>query len=181
VSCAGHAYALAHLSRWLELECLTPGELDSEQVAVFVAARHAAGYQRWRTVRSLHPMMDWLRGLGLVPVEDPPLAGFGRCGTGRYRRGWSLSVASASRRWSCACTGWPVPHRPGRQRAAGTGPDRPGGGHGVRAGHAEALRGQLDEAADLGPAVAIASVSDVVSMASLRVSLGFNPHVVNGG
>jgi integrase/recombinase XerD len=81
-----HAYALAHLSRWLELEGLTPGELDSEQVAVFIAARQAAGYQRWKTVRSLHPMMDWPRGRGLVPAEEPQLAGPVDAVLGRYRR-----------------------------------------------------------------------------------------------
>jgi integrase/recombinase XerD len=81
-----HAYALAHLSRWLELECLTPGELDSERVTMFAAARRAVGYQRWRTVRSLRPMMDWLRSLGIVPVEDPPLTGPVDAVLGRYRR-----------------------------------------------------------------------------------------------
>lgn len=81
-----HAYALAHLSSWLELEGMTPGELDSEQIAVFTAARRVAGYRRWRTVRSLRPMMDWLRGRGLVPVEQPPLAGPVDAVLGRYRR-----------------------------------------------------------------------------------------------
>lgn len=81
-----HAYALAHLSRWLELEGLTPGELDSDQVAMFIAARQAAGYQRWRTVRSLHPMMNWLRGRGLVPAMEPQPACPVDAVLGRYRR-----------------------------------------------------------------------------------------------
>jgi len=33
-----HAYVLAHLSRWLGREGLTPAELDAERIAVFVAA-----------------------------------------------------------------------------------------------------------------------------------------------
>jgi len=70
-----HAYVLAHLSRWLERESLAAAELGPEQIAAFVMARRAQGYQRWRTTRSLGPMMDWLRGLGVVPAEEPPTAG----------------------------------------------------------------------------------------------------------
>jgi len=66
-----HAYVLAHLSRWLEREGLAAAELGSEQIAAFIAARRAEGYQRWRTVRSLRPMVEWLRVLGLVPAEEP--------------------------------------------------------------------------------------------------------------
>jgi site-specific recombinase XerC len=70
-----HAYVLAHLSRWLEEQGLTSVALDADRFAAFAAERRAGGYQRWRTVRSLKPMADWLRELGVVPDEEPPAAG----------------------------------------------------------------------------------------------------------
>jgi hypothetical protein len=45
-SAQDNAYVLAHLSRWLGHEGLTPAELDIERLNEFVLARQAAGYRR---------------------------------------------------------------------------------------------------------------------------------------
>jgi integrase len=81
-----HAYVLAHLSRWLDQEGLAPAELGAERIAAFVAARQVGGYRRWRTVGSLRPMLGYLRGLGLVPAEQPRLRDPVDAVLERYRR-----------------------------------------------------------------------------------------------
>ncbi|MCA2230243.1 tyrosine-type recombinase/integrase [Nonomuraea aurantiaca] len=82
----GHAYVLTHLSRWLEEEGVAPAELGAERIAAFVAARRAGGCRRWRTVGSLRPMLGYLRGLGLVPAEEPRALGPVDAVLERYRR-----------------------------------------------------------------------------------------------
>jgi integrase/recombinase XerD len=66
-----HAYVLAHLSGWLQREGLDPVEFDAEGIAAFARARESSGYRRWRSVASLRLMLTFLRGRGLVPVEEP--------------------------------------------------------------------------------------------------------------
>lgn len=70
----GHCYVLVHLSRWLAAERLDPSELTSPVVERFVAARRRAGYRRWRSVRSLHPLLDYLREVAEVPAWCPDVA-----------------------------------------------------------------------------------------------------------
>lgn len=70
-----NAYVLAHLSRWLEQEGLAAAQLYSEQLEAFAVARRVGGYRRWRTVRSLRLMADFLREVGVVPAERPPVLG----------------------------------------------------------------------------------------------------------
>ncbi|MGV9386728.1 tyrosine-type recombinase/integrase [Nonomuraea sp. NPDC003707] len=81
-----HAYVLANLSRWLEQEGAAPAELGVERIAAFVAARRAGGCRRWRTVGSLRPMLAYLRGLGLIPAEEPHSVGPVDVVLERYRR-----------------------------------------------------------------------------------------------
>ena len=66
------------LSRWLEREGFSPGELTAERVGAFLAARRVAGYSSWLSVRSAALPLEYLRELGVVPaaaapavVEDP--------------------------------------------------------------------------------------------------------------
>ena len=60
------------LSRWSERERLSPGELTLEQVERFLAARRAAGYSAWLSVRSTMLPLEYLRALGVVPAEVTP-------------------------------------------------------------------------------------------------------------
>ncbi len=43
-----HAYVLAHLSRWMQHEGLSPAEFGAPAVAEFTAAHRDCGYQRRR-------------------------------------------------------------------------------------------------------------------------------------
>jgi len=76
------------LSRWLEREGFSPGELTAERVGAFLAARRVAGCSSWLSVRGAALPLGYLRELGVVPaaaapavVEDPLeriLAGYRR-------------------------------------------------------------------------------------------------------
>lgn len=85
---AHRLWQLNLLSRWLERERLSPGELTPERVGAFLAARRAAGYSSWLSARSTALPLEYLRELGVVSaastptvVDDPRewlLAGFRR-------------------------------------------------------------------------------------------------------
>jgi integrase/recombinase XerD len=67
------------LSRWLEREGLSPGELSPERVEAFLAVRRAAGFSTWLSARSTALPLEYLRELGVVPavtasgVTDDPV------------------------------------------------------------------------------------------------------------
>ena len=65
-----HVYVLAQLSRWLTGERLAAVELTPEAVDRFLLDRRAAGYRRWCTLRSLQPMLVFLRGAQAVPAAE---------------------------------------------------------------------------------------------------------------
>jgi integrase/recombinase XerD len=59
----------ACLSRWLEAEGLSAGELGPERVEEFLAARRAAGYVTWVSSSSLRLPLEHLREIGVVPAS----------------------------------------------------------------------------------------------------------------
>ena len=63
----------AHVSRWLEDSSLGPGDLTDGRVAEFAADRRRQGYTGFRTARSVHPLLEYLRGLGVVPPPARPI------------------------------------------------------------------------------------------------------------
>ena len=65
---AHRLWQLDLLSRWLERGALSSGELTPERVESFLAARRAAGYSTWSSVRSTALPLEYLRELGVVPV-----------------------------------------------------------------------------------------------------------------
>ena len=68
LTAAGHLRLVAHLSRWLAAEGLDVSALTSSVVEAYFAQRRSAGYANERTVRSLQPLLDYLRRVGAVPV-----------------------------------------------------------------------------------------------------------------
>ena len=62
-------WQLELLSRWLEHEELSPGELTPARVEEFLAVRRAAGYSSWLSARSTVLPLAYLREVGVVPVE----------------------------------------------------------------------------------------------------------------
>jgi integrase/recombinase XerD len=64
---------LNDLINWLQGQKLAMGELSMAQVDRFMAGRRAAGVRRLKTPRALGPILDHLRGLGLVPAAEVPV------------------------------------------------------------------------------------------------------------
>lgn len=75
------------LLSWLEGEKVAMGDLTAAQVDRFMSDRRAAGVRKLKTRRALGPILDHLRGLGLVPVLETPVED-GPAGEilGRYQR-----------------------------------------------------------------------------------------------
>lgn len=70
------AHRLWHLdllSRWLEREGVSPGELTPERVREFLAARRRAGFSSWLSERSTVLPLEYLRELGAVPAVLTPV------------------------------------------------------------------------------------------------------------
>jgi integrase/recombinase XerD len=69
-----HGAVLVHLSRWLAAERLESSQLTAPVVERFLDARRRTGYRRWRSVRSLRPLLEYLREVADVPASAPPAA-----------------------------------------------------------------------------------------------------------
>jgi integrase/recombinase XerD len=63
---------MAHVSRWLETAGLGPSDLTSV-VDRFVQDRRAEGYAHLISVRAMAPLLGYLRVLGVVRPEGPPV------------------------------------------------------------------------------------------------------------
>jgi integrase/recombinase XerD len=59
---------MAHASRWLDGRGLGVEELKPARVEEFLAHRRAQGYTLWLSPKAVVPMLDYLRGLGVVPA-----------------------------------------------------------------------------------------------------------------
>ena len=62
---------MGQLNRWLETERLEPQHLCVLTGQQFLDSRRAAGQLRVPTMRSLAPLLDFLRRQGVVPPEPP--------------------------------------------------------------------------------------------------------------
>ncbi len=56
----------AHFSRWLEDHGFAVNDLSEERVASFLAHRRRQGYVQYLSPRALDPLLDYLRGIGVV-------------------------------------------------------------------------------------------------------------------
>jgi len=68
---------MAHLGRWLQADGLALGDLTEDRAAAFLRHRREQGYTGFRTRRALEPLLQYLRGVGVVPkplpvVDDSP-------------------------------------------------------------------------------------------------------------
>lgn len=57
----------AHVSRWLDRRRFGVADLTPDVCEQFLAARRRAGYTLWLSPKALVPMLDYLRGIGVVP------------------------------------------------------------------------------------------------------------------
>ena len=68
-SAAHQVHLMAHFSRWLGESELSPGQVDGIAVAAFLRARRSEGYVKLLSGRAMAPIIDYLRGLGVVPLS----------------------------------------------------------------------------------------------------------------
>src|SRR5436309_2543802 len=64
---------MAHVSRWLAGRGLGVDGLTPTRVEEFLSVRRAEGYVLWRTSKAMIPLLDYLRGLGVVPDAEPAM------------------------------------------------------------------------------------------------------------
>lgn len=76
----------ADLSDWLLHHGVVAGGLKSGEVDRFLSKRRAAGHGRYASIRAVHPILDYLRRLEVVPAEAETLGGPAEIMLGRYRR-----------------------------------------------------------------------------------------------
>ena len=60
---------LAHLSRWMEADGVALGQLTSDRVEEFLVERRAT-YRSLYSRRALRPLLGFLAGLEVLPVEE---------------------------------------------------------------------------------------------------------------
>ena len=78
---------LGDLSDWLQAQGMVAGDLTSGQVDRFFGARRSAGITRHKTRMALGPILDYLRGLEVVPPFEAVVAdGPASAVLDRYRR-----------------------------------------------------------------------------------------------
>lgn len=63
---------LAHVSRWLEAREIEPGGFTDAAALVFLADRRSEGHTHRLTVRSMGPLMRFLRDRNVVPPPEVP-------------------------------------------------------------------------------------------------------------
>lgn len=73
LSAANQLRLLAHLSRWMSSESLSPADLTEVELERFLAARRATGYTCWLSWRGLRPLVGVLRDEGLIPGPPAPV------------------------------------------------------------------------------------------------------------
>ena len=62
----------AHLSRWLDSQDIGLGDVSGRVIERFLAARRVS-YTSHYSLQALDPVLGYLRGEGLVPVEPVPM------------------------------------------------------------------------------------------------------------
>lgn len=73
-SAAQHVCFIAHLDRWMAAEGIGLDGLSGSVIDRYLAARRAAGYREYRSVKALRPLLDHLAPLDVLPVppQVPP-------------------------------------------------------------------------------------------------------------
>lgn len=72
-SASNQLQLMAHANRWLARRGLGVGELTPARVDEFLAARRAEGYTLWLSTKAMVPVLEYLRGLDVVPTPSPAI------------------------------------------------------------------------------------------------------------
>lgn len=73
VSAQAQVRLLAQVSRWLEAEDLVVGDLTSERADRFLRAHHTKGHRFPKSAKGLEPLLEHLRGVGVIPPAPTPV------------------------------------------------------------------------------------------------------------
>ncbi len=68
---------LAYVSRWMDGQGLSAGQLSVARLVEFLEARRREGYHHALSIRAVMPLAGYLRRLGVAAVEPEPAAGGG--------------------------------------------------------------------------------------------------------
>jgi integrase/recombinase XerD len=63
---------VGHLSRWMTMEGLSAPELVPAEIERYVAARRAARYRHNLSEQGVRPLLEYLRGIGVLTESAPP-------------------------------------------------------------------------------------------------------------
>lgn len=69
---AQHTHLLAHLSEWLTNHGFPAERLDADGLRRYLSDRRAEGHRVLISARGMVPMLDYLRGLGVIPQPGLP-------------------------------------------------------------------------------------------------------------
>src|SRR3954468_21092218 len=61
---------LGVLGRWMTEQGVEPGRLDAAGIEAFLAARRAAGQRRVPSLRAMHPLVSFLREVGVMAADE---------------------------------------------------------------------------------------------------------------
>lgn len=70
-----HVCFIAHLDRWMSAEDVGLDGLSGPVVERYLSQRRAAGYAKYRSVKALRPLLEFLAPLGVLPVAQEVQAG----------------------------------------------------------------------------------------------------------
>ena len=116
-SAYGQLRLAAELSAWLASAGMGLAEVTAKTLEVFAAGRHAGGRHRGRTGRAFAPLVDYLRGLAVIPpAGDAVATGPADQLLARYRSYRSVSGACRSGPAAATCIwsarSWPPASSP---------------------------------------------------------------------
>ncbi len=78
---------LAHVSRWMDSQGLSAGQLSTARLEEFLEVRRREGYHHALSIRAVMPLISYLRRLGVGELPAEPRAGSGMVDVlaGQYR------------------------------------------------------------------------------------------------
>jgi integrase/recombinase XerD len=68
---------LAHVSRWMDDQGLSAGQLSADRLEEFLGARRREGYHHALSIRAVTPLAGYLRRLGVAGLPAEAAAGSG--------------------------------------------------------------------------------------------------------
>ena len=65
-----HVCFIAHLDRWMQAEGVGLEGLSGSAIERYLGQRRVAGYVEYRSIKALHPLLEYLAPLGVLPIPQ---------------------------------------------------------------------------------------------------------------